>query len=105
VRRDRLEEFGLILNASHASLRDDYEVSSPALDEIVECARQAPGCLGARMTGAGFGGCAVSVLRTYAAEAFTTHVMQAYRELSGLTANVYICSAEAGASVEIVNHH
>jgi galactokinase len=101
LRRDRLEEFGLILNASHASLRDDYQVSSPALDQIVECALQAPGCLGVRMTGAGFGGCAVAVLRTYAAEAFSAHVMQAYRELSGLVANVYICTAEAGASVVV----
>jgi len=95
---DRLEEFGQILNLSHASLRDDYQVSSPALDQIVECALQAPGCLGARMTGGGFGGCAVAAVRTYAAEAFTASVREAYQQVSSLVANVYICTAEAGAS-------
>jgi galactokinase len=97
---NQLDELGLILNLSHASLRDDYEVSSPALNQIVECALQAPGCLGARMTGAGFGGCAVAVLRAEAAEDFSAHVSQAYSKMSGLTASVYICTAEAGASRE-----
>ena len=99
LRAGSLEEFGDLLNQSHQSLRDDYEVSSPALDQIVACALQAPGCLGARMTGAGFGGCAVAVLQADAAGEFTTCVSQAYHEVSGLTASVFICSAEAGASI------
>ena len=99
LRAGNLEEFGDLLNQSHQSLRDDYEVSSPALDQIVACALQAPGCLGARMTGAGFGGCAVAVLQADAAGEFTTRVSQAYHEVSGLTASVYICSAETGASI------
>ena len=98
LRSDQLEEFGQILNASHASLRDDYEVSSPALNQIVESALQAPGCLGARMTGAGFGGCAVAILRADSADAFTASLCQAYQQKSGLTASVYIFTAEAGAS-------
>jgi len=101
LRADRLEEFGDLLNQSHISLRDDYEVSSPALDQIVACALHTPGCLGARMTGAGFGGCAVAVLLADAAGEFSARVSQAYHEVSGLTASVYICSAEAGASREI----
>lgn len=109
LRTDRLQEFGLILNASHASLRDDYQVSSPALDQIVESARQAPGCLGARMTGAGFGGCAVAALRADAVEDFSSSVRQAFLERTGLTAEVYICTAdtvtgsigEAGASLVV----
>ena len=53
---------GLLMQDSHKSLRDDFEVSNTALDEMVECALSAPGCFGARMTGAGFGGCAVALV-------------------------------------------
>jgi galactokinase len=98
LHNNRLEELGQILNASHASLRDDYEVSSPALNQIVESALQAPGCLGARMTGAGFGGCAVALIRAESASEFTASVSEAYQQLSGMNARVFVCSAEAGAS-------
>ena len=98
MRNGRLQELGQILNASHASLRDDYEVSSPALNQIVESALQAPGCLGARMTGAGFGGCAVALVQAGSASEFTSSVSEAYLKQSGLTPKVYICTAEAGAS-------
>ena len=58
-----LERFGELMNASHESLRDDYEVSSKELDTLVELAWKQPGTLGARMTGAGFGGCTVNLVR------------------------------------------
>ncbi len=98
MQNNRFVELGQIMNASHGSLRDDYEVSSPALNQIVDCAMQAPGCLGARMTGAGFGGCAVALLRAESASGFTASLIESYHQTSGLTASVHICTAEAGAS-------
>ena len=69
-----LERFGELMNQSHESLRDDYEVSSKELDTLVELARQQSGVLGARMTGAGFGGCTVNLVRADAAESFAQAV-------------------------------
>jgi galactokinase len=90
---------GLLMNASHESLRDDFEVTNAALNTIVEIARQQPGCWGARMTGAGFGGCAVALVKAEAATAFDQAVTTAYTQATGLTPNVYICHASDGASV------
>lgn len=90
---------GLLMNASHESLRDDFEVTNAALNTIVEIARQQPGCWGARMTGAGFGGCAVALVKAEAATAFDQAVTAAYTQATGLTPNVYICHASDGASV------
>ncbi|MBN8592661.1 MAG: galactokinase [Anaerolineae bacterium] len=90
---------GLLMNASHDSLRDDFEVTNSALNVIVEIARQQPGCWGARMTGAGFGGCAVALVKAEAATAFDQAVTAAYTQATGLTPNVYICHASDGASV------
>jgi galactokinase len=94
-----LERFGALMNASHNSLRDDYEVSSKELDALVEIARKQPGVLGARMTGAGFGGCTVNLVRADAAEAFAQAVGRGYQEALGLNAEVYICRASDGALV------
>jgi galactokinase len=94
-----LERFGELMNASHESLRDDYEVSSKELDLLVELARQQPGVLGARMTGAGFGGCTVNLVRQDAAETFAYTVHQAYRKAMGMKGEVYICRASSGALV------
>jgi len=94
-----LERFGSLMNASHDSLRDDYEVSSKELDALVEIARKQPGVLGARMTGAGFGGCTVNLVRADAAEAFAAAVSKSYQEAIGLKAEVYICQASDGALV------
>ncbi|MBW6456756.1 MAG: galactokinase, partial [Trueperaceae bacterium] len=91
---------GRLMDASHESLRDDYEVSSPALDAIVTAARAAPGCLGARMTGAGFGGCAVALVRRDDAEPFVTATADAYRAATGHEARAYVSAAAAGASRE-----
>ena len=92
-----LERFGQLMNASHVSLRDDYQVSSKELDVLVEVAWKQPGVLGARMTGAGFGGCTVNLVRQEAAEAFGDAVRRGYQDALGLKAEVYICRASAGA--------
>jgi galactokinase len=92
-----LESFGELMNASHVSLRDDYEVSSKELDILVELAWKQPGVLGARMTGAGFGGCTVNLVRQEAAEAFAETVRRGYQDALGLKAEIYICKASQGA--------
>ena len=90
---------GSLMNASHDSLRDDYEVSGPALDQMVEIARGSAGCFGARMTGGGFAGCAVALVQTEAATEFQERVAQRYRDESGLDAEIWLCEPAAGASV------
>lgn len=90
---------GEIMIASHASLRDDFEVSSPALDQMVESALASEGCLGARMTGAGFGGCAVALVRAEALGAFTQAVSNTYAAKSGMQPRIYPCRASAGAEL------
>lgn len=92
-----LERFGELMNASHESLRDDYEVSSQELDTLVELAWKQPGVLGARMTGAGFGGCTVNLVRAEVAEPFAAAVRKGYRHALGLHAETYICRASDGA--------
>jgi galactokinase len=92
-----LERFGELMYASHVSLRDDYEVSSGELDALVELARQQPGCLGARMTGAGFGGCTVNLVRAEAADDFAKAVCEGYKHRIGQEAEIYICQASDGA--------
>jgi galactokinase len=92
-----LERFGELMNDSHVSLRDDYEVSSKELDVLVEVAWKQPGVLGARMTGAGFGGCTVNLVRQEAAEDFAEAVRRGYHHALGLKAEIYICKASRGA--------
>lgn len=88
---------GNLMRLSHLSLRDDFEVSSPELNVMVECAERQAGCYGARMTGAGFGGCAVALVRTAAAEEFSRRVAADYQALTGRTPSVYVCRATNGA--------
>jgi galactokinase len=92
-----LPRFGELMNESHESLRDDYEVSSPALDSLVAAAREVEGCLGSRLTGAGFGGCTVSLVRKDRIEAFREHVSRTYREDCDLEPYFYVTAAAAGA--------
>lgn len=99
MRKGNVERLGKLFNTSHDSLRDDFEVTNDALNIMVECAREQEGCYGARMTGAGFGGCAAALVREDQAEAFTQAVSAAYRQRSGLEAGVYVCQASAGASI------
>jgi galactokinase len=98
--RGDARELGALMDLSHASLRDDFEVSSPELDRIVEIARARAGCLGARMTGAGFGGCAVALVEEAAAPGFLGAVPAEYRERTGLEPALYATGASAGASLE-----
>jgi galactokinase len=91
---------GRLMDASHASLRDDFEVSRAELDAIVALARARPGCHGARMTGAGFGGCAVALADAPAAPALAAAVARDYEAEVGLRPALYVCTAAEGASVE-----
>jgi galactokinase len=90
---------GELMSESHRSLREDFEVSSEALDAMVELAREHPACLGARMTGAGFGGCAVAIVNRDAAGDFATWVADRYRQRTRLEPKVYVTGATAGAEV------
>lgn len=91
-----LEEFGRLMNLSHDSLRDLYEVSCEELDIMVEEARKIPGTLGARMTGAGFGGCTVSLVHEDSVEAFVKQVGERYEARAGLTGEFYVCGVGEG---------
>ncbi len=86
------------MDASHVSLRDLYEVSSVELDTMVELLRSQPGCYGSRLTGAGFGGCAVALMEAGAVDAAIPAVAAAYRARTGLTPALYPTRAAAGAS-------
>lgn len=89
---------GRLMNLSHESLRHDYEVSCEELDAIVEAARAQKSCLGARMTGAGFGGCAVALVAEKQVDGFIKAVDERYRQTTGLTAKQYATAAFDGAS-------
>jgi len=99
MRRGEVESLGTLMNESHESLRDDYEVSSDALDAMVDAARAHPACYGARMTGAGFGGCAVALIRAEDADDFAARTTAAYQEATGNAPAVYVCQATDGAGV------
>ncbi|MHC4787597.1 MAG: galactokinase [Planctomycetota bacterium] len=94
------EQFGGLMNESHESLRDDYEVSCEELDLMVELARRQEGVLGARMVGAGFGGCTVNLVRRERAADVAEAVCRAYREEAGIDPEAYQFVAVAGAGVE-----
>jgi galactokinase len=87
---------GALMNASHNSLRDDYNVSCPELDLMVELSRKAAGVYGARMTGGGFGGCTVSLVAAERAEGFAAVVGPAYKEATGLSPMIFSCYPGAG---------
>jgi len=90
LRAKRLDRFGELMYESHESLRDDYEVSSPELDALVEATRGTPGTVGARMTGAGFGGCTVNMVRKEDTRGFTRTIRDHYRNFTGVEAEVYL---------------
>jgi galactokinase len=89
---------GRLMYESHLSLRDDFEVSSEALDAIVEAARAAEGCFGARLTGGGFAGCAVALVERSAAQDIEAAVARAYARSTGRACETYVCRASDGAS-------
>ena len=93
-----LNQFGRLMYESHRSLQQDYEVSCTELDLLVEIASSCLGVYGSRMTGGGFGGCTISLVRAHSVEAFQEKVTQAYEEKTGITPDVYVCSAAQGAA-------
>lgn len=99
LKRGDIRMFGGFMFASHKSLRDLYEVSLPELDCLVEIARQLPGIHGARLTGAGFGGCTVNLVDEKLAEGFIQGLQAGYLEQIGRQASVYLCKASQGASI------
>jgi galactokinase len=99
LRRGDLLTFGELLYASHRSLARDYEVSSPELDLMVELARRLEGVVGARMTGAGFGGCTVNLVRQEAIDSFREQVIETYRSRTSLPAEMYVCEAVDGLRI------
>ncbi len=99
MRRGDIAALGRLMNESHVSLRDDYEVSSDALNAMVEAAQAHKACYGARMTGAGFGGCAVAIVRAEEAENFVAATSRTYQARTGNQPAVYVCPATDGAAV------
>jgi galactokinase len=90
---------GRLWAASHASLRDDFEVVSPELDALVEIASAVPGVAAARMTGAGFGGCTINLVERGAVRALRTAVEARYQARTGLVPRVYAVDAVDGAGI------
>ena len=96
LRADKLEELGQLLYASHDSLRDDYEVTGIELDTLVDVASKQPGCIGARMTGAGFGGCAIALVHKDNTEDFIKNVQAGYSKVVGYEGGFFACSSGDG---------
>jgi len=96
LREGNLSELGGLLKASHASLRYDYEVSGLELDTLADAANAQSCCLGARMTGAGFGGCAIAIVQKASIDDFTARVAEEYTAHTGLTASFFTCTAGNG---------
>ena len=99
LRGGNVTQLGRLMAASHESLRDDYEVSGPELDVLVATALETPGVLGARLTGAGFGGCAVALVEAAQAEAAAEEIEARYREATGRDGMAYVSTPSAGAHV------
>ena len=97
LKKDDIKTFGELMNKSHISLRDDYEVTGLELDSLVEAAWEEVGTIGARMTGAGFGGCTVSIVKNSEVDNFIKNVGKKYKEKTGLEASFYIANIGDGA--------
>jgi galactokinase len=96
LKDSNLDEFGRLMYESHRSLRDDYEVSCSELDVMVEISSRLDGVYGARMTGGGFGGCTVNLVRTDCIEPFRIAVKEQYKKATGLDPEVYVCTLASG---------
>ncbi len=99
LKENNLKEFGELMNASHVSLRDDYEVSCEEIDVLVEEAWKVDGVIGSRITGGGFGGCTVSIVKDEAVERFQEKVGDAYRERVGKEADFYVVEIGDGPRI------
>jgi galactokinase len=102
LRRGDERRIGVLMRESHESLRDLFEVSSPALDTMVEIASQHPAVVGARMTGGGFGGSAVALVRAAGARDFVREVESSYRRTTGDDGTLYACRAVSGVTLRAV---
>ena len=92
-----LKTLGRLMYEAHASYRDDFEASCPEADIMVELASREEGCIGARLTGGGFGGCTVNLVETARARQFSDNLHQGYKNATGIDADIYLCHASAGA--------
>ena len=99
LKEDNVEEFGRLMNASHVSLRDDYEVSCEEIDILVDLAWKIPGVIGSRITGGGFGGCTVSIVKNDAVDTFIDTIGKQYKEKVGHEAEFYVVDIGDGAHV------
>ncbi len=97
LKQNDIETFGKLINASHVSLRDDYETSCPETDLLAELAWGVPGCLGSRITGGGFGGCTVSIVKNDAVVQFIKTLDEAYKKQTGNQAEFYVVDIGDGA--------
>jgi galactokinase len=97
LERDDLALFGALMFEAHRSIRDDFEASCDELDTLVDIASTLPGCYGARMTGGGFGGCTVNLVKEAEAMSFRDAIQKRYRDATGIHSDVYLCRASAGA--------
>jgi galactokinase len=99
LRSGDLDRLGQLMGESHTSMRDDFEASAPEIDLLIELAQATDGVIGARVTGAGFGGCTVNLVREDAAERFSAEVAGEYERRTGLAAKVHVCRAVDGLRV------
>jgi galactokinase len=97
LERGDLRAFGALMRNSHASLRDDYEVSCKELDVMTNLANNLDGCFGARMAGGGFGGCTINLVHATQVEGFAAQMREGYQHITGITAEIYSCAAADGA--------
>ena len=97
LKANDIRKFGELMNASHVSLRDDYEVTGKELDTLVEAAWEVPGVIGSRMTGAGFGGCTVSIVENDSVDRFIEEVGRKYKDTIGYAADFYVIDVGEGA--------
>ena len=100
LERADLETVGALLKEGHISLRDDYEVSCPELDLLVETAWEVPGCYGARLTGAGFGGCAIALAHVEAVDALSARLVERYTDVFTREPAVYIVYPAEGVAAQ-----
>ncbi|WP_353070837.1 galactokinase [Tunturiibacter gelidiferens] len=101
--RDDMKRFGSIMVEAHKSMRDDFAASCKEVDTLVEIATQQPECFGARITGGGFGGCTVNVVRTEAAEQFVTTLKKQYAAKTGIEAQCFVSAPSDGALAMAAN--
>ena len=97
LRKNNVAQFGQLMNASHCSLRDDFEVSCQEIDLLVDLAWQIPGVIGSRITGGGFGGCTVSILKNDTIDTFRETLKSEYKKQTGLDAEFYVADIGQGA--------